>query len=148
MVSRGVEGEVLWLDLSPASKAVAVARADVRGLTNIRFVQGSLLEAKMLVGGDFDYVDCCGVLHHLDEPEAGLAALTAVLKPDGDIGVMVYGALGRRGVYDMQEMAESLAPMDLPPEQRLAIGQRLFKDLPPSNWLKRNPLVRDHLDGG
>lgn len=148
MASRGVDGEVVWLDLSPASNAVAVARADVRGLTNIRFVQGSLLEAKALVGGDFDYVDCCGVLHHLDEPEAGLAALKAVLKPDGGMGVMVYGALGRRGVYDMQEMAETLAPTDLPPEQRLAIGQRLFKDLPPSNWLKRNPFVRDHLDGG
>jgi hypothetical protein len=30
----------------------------------------------------------------------------------------------------------------------LAVGQKLFKDLPPSNWLKRNPFVRDHLDGG
>jgi len=148
MASRGVEGEVVWLDLSPASRAVAEARAGVRGLNNIRFVQGSLLEAKALVGGDFDYVDCCGVLHHLDAPEAGLAALKAVLKPAGGMGVMVYGALGRRGVYDMQEMAETLAPTDLAPEQRLAIGQRLFKDLPPSNWLRRNPFVRDHLDGG
>ena len=58
------------------------------GLNNIRFVQGSLLEAKALVGGDFDYVDCCGVLHHLDAPEAGLAALKAVLKPAGGMGVM------------------------------------------------------------
>lgn len=64
------------------------------------------------------------------------------------MGIMVYGALGRRGVYDMQEMAETLAPTDLPPNERLAIGQLLFKDLPASNWLKRNPFVRDHLDGG
>ena len=46
------------------------------------------------------------------------------------MGIMVYGALGRRGVYDMQEMAETLAPTDLPPNERLAIGQLLFKDLP------------------
>ena len=31
-----------------------------------------------------------GVLHHLASPEAGLAALRDVLKPDGGIGVMVY----------------------------------------------------------
>ena len=148
MASRGVDGEVVWLDLSPASRAVAEARAEVRRLTNIKFVQGSLREAKALVGGEFHYIDCCGVLHHLDEPESGLSALKAVLKPNGGMGIMVYGSLGRRGVYDMQKMAETLAPTDLAPNERLAIGQLLFKDLPASNWLKRNPFVRDHLDGG
>lgn len=148
MAWRGVEGEVVWLDLSPASKAVAEARAKARALPNIRFIQGSLLEVGTLTDGGFDYIDCCGVLHHLDDPEAGLAALKAVMRLHGGMGVMVYGALGRRGIYDMQAMAETLAPTDLPPDQRLAIGQRLFKDLPAANWLKRNPFVRDHLDGG
>lgn len=145
---RGVEGEVVWLDLSPASRAIAEARAKLRGLTNIRFVQGSLLDAQALVGSGFDYIDCCGVLHHLDAPEAGLSALRAVMRPDGGMGVMVYGALGRRGVYDMQAMADAIAPNALAPADRLAIGQRLFKSLPEANWLKRNPFVRDHIDGG
>lgn len=148
MTWRGIEGEVVWLDLSPASKAVAEARAAARNLTNIRFIQGSLLEAKAFVGAGFDYIDCCGVLHHLDDPETGLATLKAVMKPEGGMGVMVYGALGRRGVYDMQAMAEALAPPDMPPADRLAVGQRLFNDLPGVNWLKRNPFVRDHIDGG
>lgn len=148
MAWEGRAGEVVWLDLSPASRRIAEARASKRGLTNIRFVEGSLLGAEALVGKGFDYIDCCGVLHHLDDPKAGLAALKAVLAPDGGMGVMVYGALGRRGVYDMQDMAEALAPTHLAPEDRLALGQRLYKALPQTNWLKRNPFVRDHLDGG
>lgn len=148
MADRKLAGEVVWLDLSPAARAVAEARAAARGLTNVRFVEGSLLDAEAAVGGGFDYVDCCGVLHHLAAPEAGLAALRAVLKATGGLGVMVYGAIGRRGVYDMQALGDVLAPQSLPPAERLAVGRRLFADLPPSHWLKRNPFVRDHLDGG
>lgn len=148
MADAGLAGEVVWLDLSAAARKVAEARAAVRGLSNIRFVTGSLLEARAAVGDGFDYVDCCGVLHHLDAPEAGLAALKDVLKPDGGMGVMVYGRYGRRGVYEMQALAEALAPPDLSPRERLAIGKRLFRDLPKTHWLKRNPFVRDHIDGG
>lgn len=148
MADAGQAGEVVWLDMSPAARAVAEARAKARDLENIRFVEGSLLDAEAHVGGGFDYVDCCGVLHHLAEPEAGLAALRRVLSDDGGMGLMVYGALGRRGVYDMQDAAAALAPHDLAPAERLALGRKLFGDLPGSNWLKRNPFVRDHLDGG
>jgi len=146
MAFRGLNGEIVWFDLLPASHVVAEARAEVRSLTNIKFVQGSLLEATALVDGDFHYIDCCGVLHHVDESKAGLRALKAVLKPNDGMGIMIYGALGRRGVYDMQEMTETLAPTDLLPNERLAIGQRLFEDLSASNCLKRNQFVQDHLD--
>ncbi len=148
MATRDLPGEVVWLDLSPASRRIAAARAAARGLKNIRFVTGSLLEARAAVGDGFDYIDCCGVLHHLDAPEAGLAALRDVLNDEGGMGVMVYGELGRRGVYDMQALAEALAPQDLMPAARLVAGRRLFAELPATHWLKRNPFVRDHIDGG
>ena len=45
-----------------------------------------------------------GVLHHLSSPQAGLDALTSVLKPDGGMNLMVYGELGRRGIYDFHDM--------------------------------------------
>ncbi len=53
--------------------------------------------------GKFDYIDCCGVLHHLPDPAAGLAILRGALNDDGGIGLMVYGAFGRTGVYHLQE---------------------------------------------
>jgi hypothetical protein len=35
-----------------------------------------------------------------------------------------------------------------PPADRLALARRLVDRLPPTNWLTRNPFVRDHLTGG
>lgn len=51
----------------------------------------------------FDQIVCTGVLHHLADPDAGLAALRGVLKPDGAMHLMVYAPYGRTGVYMLQE---------------------------------------------
>jgi SAM-dependent methyltransferase len=142
MADRGCPAEIVYLDLSEASRRIAEARAAQRRLGNIRFVTGSLLEAPSL--GRFDYIDCCGVLHHLAEPEAGLAALVAALVDDGGIGLMLYGELGRTGVYPMQEMLRALAS-GRSDRDRLALARRLLKDLPATNWLQRNPHLSDHL---
>jgi SAM-dependent methyltransferase len=51
----------------------------------------------------FDQVVSTGVLHHLADPDAGLSALRAVLKPDGAMHLMVYAPYGRTGIYMLQE---------------------------------------------
>ncbi len=53
--------------------------------------------------GPFDYIDCCGVLHHLPDPAPGLRALLSVLAPGGGLGLMVYAPHGRTGVYMLQD---------------------------------------------
>lgn len=55
------------------------------------------------LGATFDQIVCTGVLHHLADPAAGLAALRDVLKPDGALHLMVYAPHGRTGVYMLQE---------------------------------------------
>ena len=65
-------GRVTYLDRSQAAMRVARARAEARGLTNIDWVQGSILDLPRLGLGPFDYIDCCGVLHHL--PESGVGS--------------------------------------------------------------------------
>lgn len=142
------QAEVVHLDWSAASRAVAEARAKARGLTNLRFVTGSLLDLDTLGLGRFDYIDCCGVLHHLDDPAAGLAALKRAIAPAGGMGLMLYGALGRIGVYHAQALLRALGAHDEPPETRLALGRKLLAQLPPTNWLKRNPFVSDHVAEG
>ena len=97
--------------------------------------------------GPFDYIDCCGVLHHMAEPAEGLRALEGVLADDGGMGLMVYGALGRTGVYDAQAMLRTLADDALDAE-RLRLARALIRELPPTNRLRRNALVGDHLAGG
>jgi SAM-dependent methyltransferase len=137
----GCPAEIHYLDLSAASRAIAEERARIRGLTSISFHTGSLLDAGEL--GDFDYIDCCGVLHHLPDPSAGFRALAGALKPDGGIGIMVYGEFGRTGVYHAQEMLRMIAG-DGPNAERVATARKLVDSLPPTNWLRRNQAIGDY----
>jgi len=139
----GVAGEVVYLDLSQASRSIAEARAAARGLTNIRFVSGSLLDLARLDLGIFDYIDCCGVLHHLAAPAAGLAALAGVLAEDGGMGLMVYGTYGRSGVYPLQAVLRALAG-GRPLGEQVSVARRLLPALPATNLFVRNPILRDH----
>ena len=147
LAHAGAAGQVVYVDPSATARAIAEARAQVRGLENIRFETCAIEEAGEAGLGVFDYVDCCGVLHHLADPQAGLEALVRLLANDGGMGLMLYGELGRIGVYPVQELLRRLAGED-PPAGRLALARNLVERLPPTNWLKRNPFVRDHLTGG
>jgi SAM-dependent methyltransferase len=147
----GGPGEVVYLDISKASAAIARARAERRGLDNISFIEGGIEDIETLDLGTFDYIDCCGVLHHLDDPAAGWRCLNATLGPDGGMGVMLYAKLGRVGVYDVQAMLRMIAGTDAGggnDAQRLITARKLLDALPTTNWLKRNPLVGDHLSAG
>lgn len=147
LADAGGAGEVVHLDLSRAAQAVAEARARARALRNIRFVRGSIADLGRLDLGRFDYVDCCGVLHHMADPAAGLRALTDALAPDGGMGLMVYAPLGRIGVYHAQAMLRMIGGGDDDPT-RLGLARALLAGLPPTNWLRRNPYVGDHLQQG
>ncbi len=139
--------EVHYLDLSAASRRIAEARARVRGLANIRFHTGSLLDLPGLGLGRFDYIDCCGVLHHLEDPAAGLVALKAAMQPEGGMGLMLYGALGRSGVYDAQAMLKMLGEAGEPLSTGIDLAKRLLGQLPETNRLSRNPAIGDYRRG-
>ena len=147
LAAAGLDAEVVHLDISAASSQIAKARIDARGLTNTAFVQGAIEDLPKLGLGEFDYIDCCGVLHHLADPVAGLRTIRAALKPEGGLGIMVYAPLGRTGVYHAQAMLQMIAGAAPDPE-RITAARDLLANLPESNWLKRNPYVGDHVDLG
>jgi SAM-dependent methyltransferase len=148
LVDRRCPGEVVYLDLSAASRQICEARAKARGLRNIQFLTGSLLDLPSMPIGQFDYIDCTGVLHHLPDPANGMRALASVLEPDGGMGVMLYGEYGRSGVYPLQELLRTLAPLSMALEDRLAMAKRLIRFLPTTNLFRRNPYLNDHVTGG
>ena len=148
MATLGRPGRVTWLDRSAAARRVAAARVAARGLDNVSFEEASLLDLPGSGLGPFDYIDCCGVLHHLPDPAEGLAALVSVLAPGGGIGLMVYAPHGRTGVYMLQDALRLLAPAEEAPAARVETGRRLWKQLPETAWLRKNPWIDDHLRGG
>ncbi len=147
LAARGLTAEIIHLDISDASLDIARARAAARGLDSITFIQASLTDLAEHGLGKFDYIDCCGVLHHLPEPAAGLKTLAAALAPEGGIGLMLYGRLGRTGVYEAQDLLRLIAD-DLPDAERIETARALLDDLPPTNWLKRNSHIGDHHNAG
>ena len=148
MASAGRAGDVTWLDRSAAARRVAEARVAARKLGNVVFQEGSLLDLPGSGLGPFDYIDCCGVLHHLPDPLEGLRALASVLAPGGGLGLMVYAPHGRTGVYMAQDALRLLAPPDEAPAARVEVAKRLWRQMPETAWLKRNPWITDHEKGG
>jgi SAM-dependent methyltransferase len=148
MTTAGRPGSVTWLDRSAGALKLAQSRAAVRGLTNIVWESRSLLDLPGSGLGPFDYIDCCGVLHHLPDPAEGLRALTSVLAPGGGLGLMVYAPHGRTGVYMVQDALRLLAPAEQRPAARLDVARRVMRHLPATAWLRANRFVEDHVNGG
>ena len=154
---RATDAEIVHLDMSQASIALAQQRAQIRGLTNIRWVHDSLLNLPGLGLGRFDYINCSGVLHHLADPDLGLKALRSVLKTGGAMGLMVYATSGRTGVYQMQALmrlingpggAGGAGDDALDAQRKIANTRDLLASLPPSNWFMRSEeLHHDHKAG-
>lgn len=142
---RHTPARLHYLDLSGASMEIARERARVRGLDNIDWTRASLLEVGRQLSGTFDYINCTGVLHHLDDPDAGLCALRDVLAPGGVMGVMVYARYGRTAIYQIQELMRRINGPDLAEDQAIANTRKVLESLPETNWLKRSPeLHTDH----
>ena len=140
LTSAGKPFEITYLDLSPKAREIAEGRALARGLQNINFVTGSLLDAAEM--GQFDYIDCCGVLHHLETPQAGFDALAGAIKPEGGMGLMVYAPYGRSGVYPLQEAFGTLLTGS--PKDRLKKARAIFERIPEGHPFKRNSHLSDH----
>ncbi len=138
--------EIVYLDMSEASRKVAEARAAARGLTSIRFVTGDLLSAPDLPEAPFDYIDCCGVLHHLPDPQAGFDALSSAIAEDGGMGLMVYAPYGRTGVYPLQEAFAALLGGDAP-DEKVRLARKALGALPATNWFLRNAALGNHERG-
>lgn len=83
--ARGQGAECVGMDVS---KAVDVAAARAAG----DFVQADL-RYPPFPPASFDLVYCLGVLHHLEDPVAGLRALATLVRAGGELRFYVYRSL-------------------------------------------------------
>ena len=141
--------EIVHLDFSANSMAIAKRRAQARKLANITWLQHSVLDLPSLPVGQFDYINCAGVLHHLESPADGLEALRAVLHEEGAMMIMLYGKYGRTGVYQVQELLSTINAKEASSQAKLDNAKAVLQSLPKTNWFKRaEDLIGDHKEFG
>lgn len=138
---RWPHARVVGIDVSATSLAYARELKRKHALDNLELHQLSVERAAEL-GATFEHVVCTGVLHHLEDPEAGLRALRDVLAPGGAAHVMVYAPYGRSGVYMLQEYCRRLGIGSS--ESEIDDLAASLKSLPPDHPLV--PLLRSSPD--
>jgi len=101
---RFPSARILAVDLSTASLAYAKRKTRGLGITNIDYARADILKLDS-IGKRFDFIQCVGVLHHLDEPVAGWRVLRSILRPGGIMHIGLYSEVARRDIAAAQELA-------------------------------------------
>jgi SAM-dependent methyltransferase len=146
LVHLNPEATVTGIDLSAGALAVAKERCQKSGATRAEFHHLSLFDAEQLPG-EYDLINCVGVLHHTPDPIGGIQALAKKLAPGGLLHVFVYGELGRWEIKLMQE-AIALLQGDRRGDYTdgVAIGRQIFAHLPENNRLRQREQERWSLE--
>ncbi|MBN3870438.1 MULTISPECIES: class I SAM-dependent methyltransferase [unclassified Nostoc] len=133
LVHLNPQASVVGIDLSTGALAVAKERCQRSGATRVEFHHLSLFDVEQLPG-EFNLINCVGVLHHTSDPIRGIQALAKKLAPGGLMHIFVYGELGRWEIQLMQK-AIALIQGDKKGDYRdgVQVGRQIFASLPENN---------------
>lgn len=143
--------KITAIDLSPSSLEILKKRLNIYNIEEVEVIEMSLLDLDPEKVGKFDMINCIGVLHHLANPSQGLRALKNVLEDDGFMDIMVYGKIGRTGIYQMQDLLRMVNKEvdELDYHSKLENYKKIYPLLQQNNWFKRaEMLAPDHLAMG
>lgn len=133
LVHLNPQASVVGIDLSAGALAVAKERCQRSGANRVEFHHLSLYDVGQ-IAGEFDLINCVGVLHHLPDPIRGIQALAPKLAPGGLMHIFVYAELGR---WEIQLMQKAIALLQQPGDYRdgVSVGRQIFSFLPENNRL-------------
>lgn len=104
----------------------------------VNLINQDVLQARKEELGEFDYIICTGVLHHIAQRKEAMRAMLELLAPLGVMRFMVYSRYVRERVYEIQQFAKILqcktaeelqGKIDLlPPEHPLRVQFYLYQD--------------------
>ena len=136
LVHLNPHAQVTGIDLSAGALDVARERCRRSGTDRAEFHHLSVFDVDQLPG-QFDLINCVGVLHHTPDPIRGIKALADKLAPGGIFHIFVYGELGRWEIKLMQE-AIALLQGDRRGDYKdgVDVGRKVFASLPDTNRLK------------
>ncbi|HEY9851735.1 MAG TPA: class I SAM-dependent methyltransferase [Leptolyngbyaceae cyanobacterium] len=142
LVHLNPQAQVVGIDLSAGALAVAKERCQRSGANRVEFHHLSLYDVGQLPG-EFDLINCVGVLHHLPDPIRGIQSLAPKLAPGGLIHIFVYGELGRWEIQLMQK-ALSIFQGSQRGDYRdgVKLGRQIFAALPENNRIVKREKER------
>ncbi|HLP90774.1 MAG TPA: class I SAM-dependent methyltransferase [Nostocaceae cyanobacterium] len=142
LVHLNPQAQVIGIDLSAGTLEVAKERCKRSGADRVEFHHLSLYDVEQLPG-EFDLINCVGVLHHLPDPIRGIQALAKKLAPGGLMHIFVYGELGRWEIQLMQK-AIALLQGNKRGDYRdgVQVGRKIFASLPQNNRLVKREKER------
>lgn len=142
LVHLNPQAQVVGIDLSAGTLEVAKQRCQSSGADRVEFHHLSIYDVEQ-IPGEFDLINCVGVLHHLPDPIRGIQALAKKLAPGGLMHIFVYGELGRWEIQLMQK-AIALLQGDKRGDYRdgVQVGRKIFASLPENNRLVKREKER------
>ncbi|UZQ55424.1 class I SAM-dependent methyltransferase [Trichothermofontia sichuanensis B231] len=140
------QAEVVAIDLSAGALAVAQERCQKSGAANVQFHHLSVYDLAQ-IPGQFDLINCVGVLHHLPDPIRGIQTLASKLAPGGLMHIFVYGELGR---WEIRLMQQAIALLQGPDRDDyvagVELGRQIFASLPETNRIRKREQERWSLE--
>ncbi|WP_414624657.1 class I SAM-dependent methyltransferase [Calothrix sp. CCY 0018] len=142
LVHLNPQASVVGIDLSEGALNVAKERCQRSGANRAEFHHLSLFDVEK-IPGEFDLINCVGVLHHTSEPIRGIQALAKKLAPGGLMHIFVYAELGRWEIRLMQD-AIALLQNDKRGDYRdgVSVGRKIFDSLPENNRIVKREKER------
>lgn len=148
LVHMNPEANVTAIDLSGGALEVAKERCQRSGSKNVTFHHLSIYDVGQLEG-EFDLINCVGVLHHLPDPIRGIKALASKLAPGGLFHIFVYAELGRWEIQLMQKaiaLLQKNSTLEQPTSENyqegVKIGRQIFASLPENNRILKREKER------
>jgi 2-polyprenyl-3-methyl-5-hydroxy-6-metoxy-1,4-benzoquinol methylase len=98
LASKVNDSMVTAIDICGASLAYANKKSIEHRITNLTFQACDILDVHQLET-NFDYIECVGVLHHMEDPMHGLKLLVNKLRRGGVIRLGLYSEIARAPIY-------------------------------------------------
>ncbi|MBS9393896.1 MAG: class I SAM-dependent methyltransferase [Dolichospermum sp. LBC05a] len=142
LVHLNPQAQVVGIDLSAGTLEVAKKRCQSSGADRVEFHHLSIYDVDK-IPGEFELINCVGVLHHLPDPIRGIEALAKKLAPGGLMHIFVYGELGRWEIQLMQK-AIALLQGNKKGDYRdgVQVGRQIFASLPENNRIVKREKER------
>lgn len=138
LVHLNRDAEVVGIDLSNGALDVArerLQRSVPDAEDRYTFLHKSIFDVGELPG-QFDHINCVGVVHHTPDPLRAVRALADKLKPGGIMHIFVYAIHGRWEISLMQKALKLLQKGNDEFEDGVKLGRQVFSALPDGNRLK------------